>query len=125
MLNKIVAVSWEHGASDVGRGAFPPHLSRCAERHDPSLGPFLLRVGLVYPSVGVVLLDTPVHWDREAGAIVLTAAQKTQLDTRLALAMGGGDRVEIPTARCGIAEQLTRPAFGAEVAALIDRKSVV
>lgn len=118
MLSDVVDLRWGGEAPAFGRGAFPADLARAAALHDPAIGPFLVRLGLVYRSLGVLLLDTPVHWDPAQGAFAIGRNQHAALQTRLSRARAARGR-PIERARCGIAERLARPPFGGAVADLL------
>lgn len=117
MLADLVDLVWEGRDPALGRGTFPPHLAASAALHDPALGPFLFRAALVYRSAGVILLDTPLHWDRARNAVVVTAREQRALDDRLALARRATREAVMPV-RFGIGEVLAGPLYGGAVAAL-------
>ncbi len=118
MLSEISDLTWECSDLDLGRGFFPPQLTQCAEIQDLSVRPLLIRVGLIYRSIGVILLDTPLRWDREQRAIVLTKKEKIELQRRLRLSQIA-EREPIRNVKRGIAEALSRPLYADDVAALM------
>lgn len=118
MLTDVVDLHWQGDVPATGRGAFPAELERAAELHDPSTGPFLVRIGLIYRSLGVILLDTPVHWAPAQRAFLIGERQGAILRQRLARSRAASG-LPVETARCGIAERLARPPFSGAVADLL------